>query len=734
MINYYGVSTHNLKNIDFSIEEKSIVLLRGCSGSGKSSLAIDTIYRVSDDELCQLTNRACPQSHYEVASYSGIIPSICLQQENYNVNPRSTIGTYFCLNQFLGNVFSHECRLSRATLNFNNPDYACPCCKGLGSVLEPSVIDSIDESKSIVKKPFRIWNVKDSDLYNQLLLAYCNENKIAVDVPFHDLSDKTRSLLINAVSNEKYKIAYRSAGIKRTKTLKFKGVVPFLDDIVCSGEIPGVYRNFIRQGVCPECGGGRLSPSFNQYKVFGRSLLEYYTMEFNELYAFLKAKAHLHGQSYVANQFSPLINFIESAVRMNLGYLNLNRSIPSLSGGELQRLSISKASISQFNGFLYVFDEPTSALHPSEWQAIVRSVKEIRSRGNTIVVIDHSPSLESVADSVVYLGPASGDGGGEIVQPYGMSFSGFSNRVHVPFFVPTGQVVIHKASYNNVRIEDEKIKLGTLVGICGVSGSGKTSFARHILPHAIPGVCYVNQDPIRGNSYSIVATALDVLKDIIRFFAQETKTQLSNFDFVHAGRGRCNVCAGTGRVVEKSAHFVTDVLCPDCHGARYSKATLRIRWKGMTISDFLNKSIDDILTLLPEKMLAKKRLSIASEAGLGYLRLMQKTETLSGGEAQRVKIVSHIMHTNKAHAFALDEPFRGVDSRNAEKLMELICRQVANGNSVFLIEHNPEVLSCCSYLLEFGPGSGMKGGRLIYNGEKKKIGECKISLTRQYLT
>ena len=565
-------------------------------------------------------------------------------------------------------------------------------------------------------------------------MAFCSDSRIPLDVPFSRLPESKRCLLLNDGSSKKYKISYKSAGIKHTKTLAFKGVVPFLREVVAEGGQLKTYGNFLYHGVCPECLGGRLSPEYRQYKVFGKSLLDYYCMEFETLCKLIKTKLRGGGNAYVAGQLTAVVKFLESAIALKLGYLTLNRSIPSLSGGELQRLCIAKANVSHFNGFLYVFDEPTSALHPSEWESVSVAVRDVRKRGNTVLLIDHSPSLEDIADRVVYLGPESGTKGGELVKPYPVGFEGFAKSLKTSFYPCHGYAVIDRAEYNTVKVIDEKIPLGSLVGICGVSGSGKTSFARHLLPHAIPGICYVNQEPIRGNSYSIVATALDVLQDMVKFFAKETKTQVANFDFIHEGRGRCAVCAGTGRIAEKSAHLVTEILCPECRGARYSKNTLRIRWKGMNFHDMLNQSIDELIALLPAGLPLRKRLCLASQAGLGYLKLAQKTEALSGGEAQRVKIVSRIMHDNRAHAFALDEPFRGVDACNAGKLMKLFVDQVEKGNSVFIIEHNPEILSCCSYLIEFGPGSGGQGGRIIYNGELQNIKRCSASKTRDYIT
>lgn len=732
MIQYSGITTHNLKGIDFSIKENSIVLLKGCSGSGKSSLAIDTIYRISDDELCQLTNRVCAKSQYDVCSYSGIIPSICLQQENYNVNPRSTIGTYFRLNSCLANVFANECCLSREVLNFNNSDYYCPHCRGLGSVLEPSIIDSVDESLPIAKRPFRIWNVRDSELYNQLLVLYCKKARIPTDIPLCELSKRQLELLYFGESREKFKIQYRSAGIKHSKTLIYKGAIPFLREIIEDAGMSSVYKMFYHNVNCPMCHGGRLSPDLNQYMVCGRSLCEYQTMEFSKLSHCLHDIVASE-KPYVANQFNSILRFVDASLEMRLGYLNINRSIPSLSGGELQRLSIAKASVSHFNGFLYVFDEPTSALHPSEWSAIVESVKEVRKRGNTVLLIDHSSALEPVADEIVHLGPGSGENGGRIVDAYGSNFETFTSEVKSPFKGCRSSVRIGKAVYNNVEISELDVPMGTLVGVCGVSGSGKTSFAQHILPHFIPGLCYVNQEPIRGNSYSMVATALDVMKDLIDYWSKSTKTQRENYDYIHCGRGQCKVCSGTGRVVERSAHYVTEILCPECHGARYSKSTLRIRWKGLNICEFLNKSIDEMIEFLPSQLPVVERLKIASAAGLGYLKMSQKTETLSGGEAQRVKIVAHISRGNRGKAYALDEPFRGVDPKNALKLMRLIISQIESGASVFLVEHNPAVLSCCSYIMEFGPGSGCEGGKVIYCGLRSKINACRQSNIKRYL-
>lgn len=658
-------------------------------------------------------------------------PFVCARR-NYNVNPRSTVGTYFRAVQFLINVFSSECHISREQFNFNNPDYYCQKCRGLGSVLVPSVIDSLDDSKSVSERAFRIWNVRDSELYNKLLFAYCERAGIPVDVPLGKMKPAHRDLLLNGVSGEKFKIAYRSAGVKRTKTTAFNGLLPFLNEQLQDDEVPSAYRNFYFPGKCPTCGGSRLSPDIAQYQVFGTSVKECLTMEFEDLQGFLR-KRRSGMPSYVAGQFSQLLKFIESAIRMKLGYLDLSRAIPSLSGGELQRLSMAKAIVSQFNGFLYVFDEPTAALHPSEWQSVADAVCEVKKRGNTVLAIDHSTSLEDVADRVEYLGPGAGGKGGEFVKPYEDGYRNFAACVQPPFYASTRSVLVAKCKYNNIDLLNVKIPVGTLVGVCGVSGSGKTSFVQHVLPHYFPGLVYVNQEPIRGNSYSTVATSLDVQKGLVGFWAKTTGTQIANFDYIHAGRGQCAECSGTGRVIEKSAHCVTDVLCPECKGARYSKSTLRIKWQGMNLYEFLSKSIDEVLDVLPSKLDIARRLNLASQAGLGYLRLCQPIDTLSGGEAQRIKIVSKISHATRGRAFALDEPFRGVDAENAKKLLLLIMTQVEQGVSMFVVEHNPAILSCCSYIMEFGPASGSRGGRLVYNGDRRFIGMCKDSITARYL-
>lgn len=729
-IKYQGITTHNLKGIDFSITEDSIVVLKGVSGCGKSSLAIDTIYQISEDELAQMMNRPRRSSLYSIEEYSGILPGICLRQENYNINPRSTIGTYFGMNLYVQNIFSYVGSISREMLRFNNPDVACEKCHGLGTILVPSLNDIIDIFVPLSERAFKIWNGTDSDFYYKLFDAFCRDNGISTSLPFTELSEDQKNKLLYGASDKKYSIQFISGRIKHSRTKKYTGCIDFLNDILAKKELTISMRRFFVDEPCPSCNGGRFSHEIDKYLLFGKTIAEIYLTEFDVLSLFIKKNLKKTNDPYLLRQFKPIVTFLDSAINAKLGYLNLNRSIPSLSGGELQRLCMAKACIGQFNRFLYVMDEPTSALHPSEWSMMAEMLQNIRNRHNTILLIEHSHAFDKMADKVVFLGPGAGRDGGQIIPSA-------NEKVHdalpYSFIKSSFHAHITVASYNNVKIEDADIPTKSLIGICGVSGSGKTSFAKKILPQYIPNATYINQEPLRGNSYSIVATALDILKDIALFFSVVTKRDVKLFNYCNDGPGCCTTCDGVGRVVEKSIHWVSENECPDCKGMRFSKRALSAQWHGYNIYDFLNLSIAQIQTLLATEKNISKKLKTASDVGLGYLRLFQRTDTLSGGEAQRIKLAANISKFKKPRTFILDEPFRGVDLQNEKKIIQLLIALVKAGNTVYVVEHDPFVLAHCSYLLEFGPGSGTSGGKIIFNGTRSSIAKCKQSIIAQYL-
>lgn len=733
LMEYYGISTHNLKNIDFVIQEGQITVLKGVSGSGKSSLAIDTIYQISEDELSQISSNSEKEAFYIISDYKNIIPAICLRQENFNTNPRSTIGTYSGINRFFQNILAYQYSISRELLKFNNPDISCKRCHGIGSILKPSINDIVEIHAPLSVKSFRIWNGTNSDFYRKLLEAFCADNGIKLSGSFEDLPDKHKQLLLYGKSEKKYTIKYCSAGIKHSKTDRYTGALNFADQLLKETDLSAAQKNYFIEEKCPICDGGRFSVETTQYTLWGKSLSEIYLMNFEKLYFFLEDNLRNTNDKYVHLQCKPVLAYLREAIHINLGHLFLNRSIPSLSGGELQRIGIVKACVTQFNRFLFVIDEPTASLHPSEWHNIVNIVKDICQKGNTILLIEHSHVFDKAANRIIHLGPGAGNDGGNIIPPPNDDSRRIEKKDH--YFIKSPKwIEISKACYNNVDIEYSKIPIGSLIGICGVSGSGKSSFAKKILPQFIKNSTYICQEPIRGNSYSIVASVLGITQEIEHFFAEKVHKKKDFFDFYTRGSiGQCDLCKGVGRVVEKNINWVSENKCPQCKGQRFSQKSLTVYWDKINIYDFMCLTIDQMMCYFDTKSHTYKKLESTSKMGLGYLRLNQSTDNLSGGEAQRLKISANIFKYKRSRTYILDEPFRGVDAKNINRILDILLNLVEAGNTIFIVEHNPDVIKKCSYIIEFGPSSGSMGGKIVFSGTLADFSKRKNSLMYPYL-
>ena len=720
-ISYRGITTNNIKNVDIRIKTGEIVFFGGPSGSGKSSIAVDTIYKISKDELFQLFNAHDCISHYEIKSYDNIIPAVCLQQENYNRNPRSTIATYFGINSYFKQLLSQKNGVSQSFFQFNTLGSSCEICKGTGSTIAPDLIAIVDYSEELKNMPFRTWRASRREYYQASLDTFCNENFININARFSSLSKEQQHLLLHGESSNKYKIAFKSNCRKHTKTAPYIG--PILEILleIKNKKLPKYHEKYLGDVVCSACNGTRFSPKSLSYRIYGKCIGDIYGLEVDQLVGWIDHHAHeWQASPDEARPFRSVQRFLKSLINLNLNYLNLNRSIPSLSGGELQRLRLAKAANSQFSNFIYILDEPTSGLHPCEWNKIAELVIELKSRKNTIIIIEHNEFLRNIADRVIWLGPGGGSQGGHLVTKK----KGNGDPTYFPhrFFKSHSSLKILAASSNNIRNMSCDLPLGTVVGICGVSGSGKTSFMKSVLPRHLNDAQYFNQAPIRGNSYSIVATSLGLFNEIIHLFSKEAGLPRESFFYASRGKGQCEICLGKGILEETSSYIPEQLLCPACGGRRFSESIMRRRWQGINIYDFLTLSIDDALAIIPAKYdYLASSLALASSIGLGYLTLFQSTETFSGGEAQRVKFTAKMLASKAKQAFLLDEPFRGLDKKNIQNIFRVLYSLVDGGSSVYISEHNPFALTYCSYIIELGPGSGVYGGKITYLGETSKF-------------
>jgi len=732
---YYGIKTNNIKNIDISFLNERIILFCGPSGSGKSSVAVDTIHRISEDELNQLMNSKDGISTYSISDYRNILPSICLQQENYNTNPRSTIATYFNIDTYFKELFSIRNSVSQRFFQFNTQLAACDKCSGTGISLNPDPLKIIDYSSKISEIPFKNWKSTKSEYYYNILMRYCAENKINPDMHFKDLKEHEQIILLNSESEGKYKIKYISNGRKHTKTSKYKGPIRELYEEIIKNNLPSSKKKYFSEDICDKCNGTRFSDDILKYQLYDKNIGELYLMKFDLLLDWINRHKEIWNKiSNEKRAFHRIIQFIKSALVLNLDYLNFNRSIPTLSGGELQRLRLAKAQNSQFTNFLYVLDEPTSGLHPSEWEIISKLIYSLKNMGNTILLIEHNTFLKKIADEIIFLGPEGGERGGEIVKETHIGNKA-TDDIRYKFFKSKTFVNIKNASFNNVKNISIKLPENSLIGVCGVSGSGKSSFLYGILPKYLNNITYLNQSPIRGNYYSVVATAIGVFANIQELYSKINKVSKEYFTYMSKGKGQCKICMGKGFIKEDSSFIKTEIVCPECEGKRFSKASLNYKYNGLNIYEFLSMSVENVINEIPKNYKKiTKVLNLINSIGMGYLNLFQNTSTLSGGESQRIKLIRGIFQYSTKKTYLLDEPFRGVDDNNIKKAMIALYDLVEKGYTIYIAEHNLFVINYCSYIIEFGPKSGDNGGNIIYFGEKKDIVNSKNSIICKYLS
>ena len=728
---YTGIETNNLKNIDISIPHNNIILIIGVSGSGKSSLAIDTIHNISMNELNQLMGLKDFVFNYSINQYDNILPSVSLEQENYNRNPRSTIATYFCLDVFIKNLFSIRNNVSSSIFKFNRYKYACKKCLGTGIELQLDPTKVIDYNSKLSDIPFLNWRGSYSDFYKQLLEIFCNDCKINTDKYILDLDSDTRNLLSYGQGATKYKINYKAGARKRVKTSVYIG--PFNKDSI----FPNTNKKqFYTEQTCPDCNGYRFSKEILQYKVYDKNIGELYNTEIDILADWILAKKNdWEKKKDEVTIFKSILSMVDKFIDLNLGYIYLNRSIPSLSGGELQRLRLAKSLNSQFNNFLYILDEPSSGLHPNEVSNIANNIVKLKKRNNTVIIIEHNEIFKNISDKTIILGPSGGKNGGKIISNQFKKF--IKNDLLYTFFQTEKFFKIKAETCNNICNLSTQIPLETFVSICGMSGSGKTSFLSGILPKYFKNTIYLNQTPLKGNNYSIVASYIGIIDDVRKNYAIKSGQESSLFSFHHTGDGKCKNCNGAGIIKnEDTYNLSTNMICPSCNGMRFNFKVLSYRLKGINIYQFLNLTVDELIELLSNDsgfVKTIKTLSFLSKIGLGYLTLFRNISTLSGGEAQRIKICHSLSNNKKKSIYLLDEPLRGVDDFNAHKIITLLYDIVKKGNSVFVAEHNLIAINHSSYIIEFGPGGGKYGGRILYNGEKHKILSSKQSIIRDYI-
>ena len=669
------------------------------------------------------------------------------------------------------------------SFSFNAPYGACPECAGIGTRLEidPDLVIP-DESATLAEGAIAPWTLGSADHHQQVMSSLAGELGFSMDTPWKDLPDDAKDALLNG-HNFKVHVRYRNRfGRERRYSTGFEGVMYYLKrrhEDTESDWARERYEQFMRHAPCPACQGRRLRPAVLSITIGGKSIAEFSDLPIGEAKAFLEGVEFSSRDLVIADEILREIHArLGFLVDVGLNYLNLSRAAGTLSGGEAQRIRLATQIGSGLVGVLYVLDEPSIGLHQRDNQRLIHTLVRLRDLGNTLIVVEHDEDTLRTADWIVDIGPNAGEYGGEVV--YSGAYEGLleesrsitgqylsgERTIDVPKErrkVDPGRVLkVVNARENNLQGVNVTVPLGLFTAVTGVSGSGKSTLVNDILyrvlaknlnrARVVPGrhtrveglehldkVVHVDQSPIGRTPRSNPATYTGVWDRIRTLFAQTSEAKVRGYK---AGRfscnvkgGRCENCAGDG-TIKIEMNFLPDVYvkCEVCHGARYNSETLQVRFKGKNVAEVLDMPISEAVEFFEAVPAIHRQLSTLVEVGLGYVRLGQSATTLSGGEAQRVKLAAELHKRSKGRTiYVLDEPTTGLHFEDIKKLLSVLQGLVDKGNSVVVIEHNLDVIKSADYLIDLGPEGGSGGGRVIATGTPEDVATVDESFTGQFL-
>jgi len=768
LIRVRGARANNLKDVSLEIPKRRLTVFTGVSGSGKSSLVFGTIAAESQ-RMINETYSAFLQGFMptlgrpEVDVLEGLTTAIIVDQERMGANSRSTVGTATDANAMLRVLFSRLGKPyvgSSNAFSFNVPSVRgvgsisiekgagkiekrvytvnggmCPRCEGMGSVTDIDLSQLYDDTKSLNEGALTIPGYSMDGWFGRI---FSGCGFFDPDKPIRKFTKKE---LHDLLHKEPTKI--KVDGINLT----YEGLIPKIQKSMLSKDVDSMQphiRAFVERAVtfttCPECGGTRLNAAARSSKIKKINIAEACAMQINDLAEWVRGLK----EPSVAPLLATLQRTLDSFVEIGLGYLSLDRPSGTLSGGEAQRTQMIRHLGSSLTDVTYVFDEPTIGLHPHDIQRMNDLLRQLRDKGNTVLVVEHKPEAIEIADHVVDLGPGAGTAGGEVVfegTVDGLRASGTLTGRHLDDRAslkpsvrkPSGALKVRGASTHNLLKVNVDIPLGVLVVVTGVAGSGKSSLI-HGSVSGRDGVVSVDQTPIRGSRRSNPATYTDLLEPIRKAFAKANGVKPALFSA--NSEGACPTCNGAGVIYTDLAMMVgVTTICEDCEGRRFQAAVLDYRLGGLNIAEVLDLPVNEAVAFVgagkAHTPAAHEILQRMNDVGLGYLRLGQALTTLSGGERQRLKLATHM--GADGGVYVLDEPTTGLHLADVEQMLAMLDRLVDSGKSVIVIEHHQAVMAHADWIIDLGPGAGHDGGRIVFEGTPADLVATRSTLTGEHL-
>ncbi|MFE5869090.1 ATP-binding cassette domain-containing protein [Streptomyces roseifaciens] len=768
LIRVHGARVNNLKDVSIEIPKRRLTVFTGVSGSGKSSLVFDTIaaesQRLINETYSAFVQGFMPTSaRPEVDVLDGLTTAIIVDQQRLGADPRSTVGTVTDAHAMLRILFSRlgkphigppsaysfntasvrasgAITVERGTKKAVKATYQrtggmCPRCEGRGAVSDIDLTQLYDDSKSLNEGALTIPGYSMDGWYGRIFTG------CGFFDPDKPIRKYTKRELHDLLHKEPTKI--KVDGINLT----YEGLIPKIQKSMLSKDIDALQphvRAFVERATtfatCPECDGTRLSEGARSSKIKKISIADACAMEIRDLAEWVRRLK----EPSVGPLLTALQGTLDSFVEIGLGYLSLDRPSGTLSGGEAQRVKMIRHLGSSLTDVTYVFDEPTTGLHPHDISRMNDLLLRLRDKGNTVLVVEHKPQVIAIADHVVDLGPGAGTGGGTVCfegTVEGLRAGGTVTGRHLDDRAglketvrkPTGKLPVRGATEHNLRNVDVDIPLGVLAVVTGVAGSGKSSLVHGSIP-ADEGVVPVDQSAIRGSRRSNPATYTGLLDPIRKAFAKANGVKPALFSA--NSEGACPTCNGAGVIYTDLAMMAgVATTCEDCEGKRFEASVLDYRLGGRDISEVLAMPVAEAEEFFADGEAripaAHKILTRLADVGLGYLTLGQPLTTLSGGERQRLKLATHM--AGKGGVYILDEPTTGLHLADVEQLLGLLDRLVDSGKSVIVVEHHPAVMAHADWIIDLGPGAGHDGGRIVFEGTPADLVTARSTLTGEHL-